>query len=74
MVCVSVVKMPLQKPTPHIRVPGFGSQFFQFQIPVNVYLERQQMIAHVFGSLPPMQEIWIEFQALCSSLPQQHLL
>lgn len=37
--------------------------YFAFQLPVDVYLRRQQMMVQVLGSQPPIWETGIEFQA-----------
>lgn len=47
----------------HVEVPRFKFGYTSVQFPAHVHPLRQQLIANVVGSLPPVRETWIEFPA-----------
>lgn len=60
----TAIKMALGMPAFLIRVPRFESWlYFQLQLPANVHLGRQQVMAQVVESLLPTWETQTEFLA-----------
>lgn len=53
---------------PHIRVPGFKAQMSSgFQLPTNVYSERQQVMALALGPRQPCERLALSSRLLVST-------
>lgn len=53
------LRCTLEYQHPISELPGFEFCFhFQFQLPTDVYPRKQQMMAQVVGSLPPVWHVW----------------
>lgn len=58
------IKLPLETPALHIRIPELEFQlYFQFWLPANVYLGRQEVMAQILGFLLPTWEALVEILA-----------